>query len=135
MAAVDWTVGAGPVPEGFDRALVDAPCTGVGTLRRRPEIARRLTPEDPARLAELQTRIVRSVAARVRPGGRVVYAVCSVLPEECESIVERVLDVLEPAAFDAPELAALELGEKTNFRLLPLRHGTDGYFAASFVRR
>jgi 16S rRNA (cytosine967-C5)-methyltransferase len=134
-AAVDWTVGSGSIPEGFDRALVDAPCTGIGTLRRRPEIARRLTPEDPARLGELQARILRSVATRVRPGGRLVYAVCSVLPDECESVVERVLDVLEPAAFDAPEVEVLSLGEQTTFRLLPLRHGTDGYFAASFVRR
>jgi 16S rRNA C967 or C1407 C5-methylase (RsmB/RsmF family) len=64
-----------------------------------------------------------------------VYAVCSVLGEECERVVERVADVLQPIAFDAPEVAALGLGERTAFRLLPIAHGTDGYFAASFVRR
>jgi 16S rRNA (cytosine967-C5)-methyltransferase len=132
-AAVDWTVGPGAVPDGFDRVLVDAPCTGVGTLRRRPEIALRLGPEDPARLAELQRRILRGAAERARPGGSVVYAVCSVLEEECEDVVESVRDVLSPAPFAAPELAWLS-PETTQFRLLPGRHGTDGYFVASFVR-
>jgi 16S rRNA (cytosine967-C5)-methyltransferase len=117
----------------FDRVLVDAPCTGVGTLRRRPEIALRLQPEDPVRLAELGRRILRGAAARVRPGGRVVYAVCSVLTEECENVIESVRDVLTPAPFDAPELPWLEPAT-TQFRLLPGRHGTDGYFVASLVR-
>jgi 16S rRNA (cytosine967-C5)-methyltransferase len=135
VAAVDWTVGSGPVPDGFDRVLVDAPCSGVGTLRRRPEIALRLTPEDPQRLGELAGRILRGAAARARPGGRVVYSVCSVLPEECERVVEQVSDLLEPIAFDAAELAAVAGAGTTAFRLLPLRHGTDGYFVASFVRR
>jgi 16S rRNA (cytosine967-C5)-methyltransferase len=134
-AAVDWAVGSGPVPDGFDRVLVDAPCTGVGTLRRRPEIAERLTPGDALRLSEVQATILRRAAERARPDGRVVYAVCSVLGEECERVVERVADVLQPIAFDAPEVAALGLGERTAFRLLPIAHGTDGYFAASFVRR
>jgi len=132
-AAVDWTVGPGGVPADFDRVLVDAPCTGVGTLRRRPEIALRLQPEDPVRLAELGRRILRGAAARVRPGGRVVYAVCSVLTEECENVIESVRDVLTPAPFDAPELPWLEPAT-TQFRLLPGRHGTDGYFVASLVR-
>lgn len=134
-AAVDFSVGPGEVPEGFDRVLVDAPCTGTGTLRKRPEIAARLAPEDPARLGELATRIVRQAATRVRPGGRLVFAVCSVLPEEGEAVVERVTDLLEPVPFDVDELPALELGEKTSLRLLPKRHGTDGYFVASFRRR
>src|ERR1700753_3875382 len=53
VKSVDWTVGVGDVPAHFDRVLVDAPCTGTGTLRRRPEIAARLQPEDPARLSGL----------------------------------------------------------------------------------
>ena len=115
--------------------LVDAPCTGVGTLRRRPEIAGRLTEADPPRLGELATRILRGAATRARPGGRVVFAVCSVLPEEAEAVVERVADLLEPAPFDAPEVEKLATQSATAFRLLPLEHGTDGYFVASFVRR
>lgn len=133
-AAVDWTLGSGEVPGGFDRVLVDAPCTGVGTLRRRPEIARRLTPEDPARLGALALAILRAAAGRARPGGRVLFAVCSVLVEEAEAVVAAVGDLLEPAPFDAPELAALTDG-KTSLRLLPRAHGTDGYFVASFCRR
>ncbi len=134
-AAVDWTVGTADVPDDFDRVLVDAPCTGVGTLRRRPEIAARLEPGDPARLGELAARILRSAATRARPGGRVVFAVCSVLPEECEDVVARVADVLEPTPFDAPELGTLCAADAPAFRLLPGRHGTDGYFVASFLRR
>ena len=84
-------------------------------------------------------------ATRLRSGGRLVFAVCSVLPEECEHVVAALDDVLQPAPFDAPSLTnsdprcpdrppAVEPGA-TAFRLLPLRHGTDGYFIASFVRR
>lgn len=134
-AAVDWTLGAGAVPGGFDRVLVDAPCTGVGTLRRRPEIAEKLAPEDPARLGALALAILRGAATRARSGGRVVFAVCSVLPEEAERVVENVSDLLEPAPFDAPEVAALAGAGATSFRLLPRAHGTDGYFVASFVKR
>jgi 16S rRNA (cytosine967-C5)-methyltransferase len=133
-AAVDWTVGHGPVPDSFDRVLVDAPCTGTGTLRRRPEIARRLTPEDPARLATLAEAILRGAATRAKPGGRVVFAVCSVLREECEDVVDRVGDVLRPAPFDAPELGQLYGADATSFRLTPGKHGTDGFFVASFAR-
>jgi 16S rRNA (cytosine967-C5)-methyltransferase len=115
--------------------LVDAPCTGVGTLRRRPEILARLEPEDPARLGELAARVLLAAARHARPGGRVLFAVCSVLPEESDAVVERVRSVLEPAPFDAPELTALVGPEQTALCLLPGRHGTDGYSLASFVRR
>ena len=134
-AAVDWTLGPGDVPGGFDRVLVDAPCTGVGTLRRRPEIAQRLTPEDPARLGALALAILREAAGRARSGGRVVFAVCSVFREEAEAVIEHVADLLEPAPFDAPELAGFTAPNTTSFRLLPRAHGTDGYFVASFARR
>jgi len=111
------------------------PCTGVGTLRRRPEIARRLAPDDPARLGELAARILRGAASRAKPGGRVVFSVCSVLAAEAESVTESVRDLLEPAPFDAPEVHALFGPDATELRLLPLAHATDGYFVASFVRR
>jgi len=134
-AGVDWTLGASDVPGDFERVLVDAPCTGTGTLRRRPEIATRLRPEDPARLADVQVAILRSAATRARAGGRVVFAVCSVLAEEAERVVERVADVLAPAPFDAAVAAELAPAGATALRLLPLAHDTDGYFVASFVRR
>ncbi len=136
VRAVDWTVGVGDVPADFDRVLVDAPCTGTGTLRRRPEIAARLQPEDPARLSSLAENILRSAATRVRSGGRVVFAVCSVLETECEALLERVADVLEPVPFDCPELQGIFSGDApTSFRIGPTRFETDGYFAASFLKR
>jgi 16S rRNA (cytosine967-C5)-methyltransferase len=131
--AVDWSVGQGGLPRDFDRVLVDAPCSGTGTLRRRPEILRRLGPDDPARLAALAESILRSAASCAKPGAAITFAVCSVLEQECERVVERVLDVLEPHPFDAPELP--DFAGKTSFRLLPGLHGTDGYFVASFRRR
>lgn len=134
-AAVDWTLGTGDVPGGFDRVLVDAPCTGVGTLRRRPEITGRLVPEDPLRLAELQTAILRAAASRARPGGRIIFAVCSPLEEEAEGVLARVADELLPAPFEAPALQALARPGEHTLRLTPLRHETDGYFVASLVRR
>ncbi|WP_437632995.1 RsmB/NOP family class I SAM-dependent RNA methyltransferase [Sorangium sp. So ce854] len=140
--AVDWTVGAGDVPEGYDRVLVDAPCSGVGTLRRRPEIALRREADDLPRLADLQVAIARRAATRARDGGRLVFAVCSVLREECEAVAARLaapadddLGVrLEPAPFDAELARELAAGGDA-FRLLPHVHGTDGYFAAMFVVR
>lgn len=133
--AVDWSVGQGSLLADFDRVLVDAPCSGTGTLRRRPEILRRLGPEDPARLGALAESILRSAASLAKPGASVVFAVCSVLHAECEALVERVRDVLEPQPFVAPELPAELIAGKTSVRLLPGVHGTDGYFMASFRRR
>lgn len=145
--AVDWTAGQGDVPGDYDRVLVDAPCSGTGTLRRRPEIARKRDAEDLGRLSELQTAIVRSAGTRVRDGGRLVLAVCSVLREEAEEVVERLVGGgggggageqagvrFEPAAFES-EVAQGLAGEGTMFRLMPHVHGTDGYFMASFVVR
>jgi 16S rRNA (cytosine967-C5)-methyltransferase len=132
---VDWSVGQGGLACDFDRVLVDAPCSGTGTLRRRPEIMRRLVPGDPERLTALAESILRSAASRAKPGARVVFAVCSVLRAECEELTARVADVLEPTPFDAPELSTELLAGKTSLRLLPGLHGTDGYFMASFRRR
>ncbi len=143
--AADWTnagdgvpMAADAVPDGFDRVLVDAPCTGVGTLRHRPEMTLRMAPEDAARLGGLAAQILRNAALKARPGGRVTYAVCSVFKAECETVLRGVSDLLEPVPFDAPELAGLlsqEGAEITTLRLLPSKHGTDGYFLASLRRK
>lgn len=133
--AVDWSVGQGGLASDFDRILVDAPCSGTGTLRRRPEILRRLGPDDPARLGALAERILRSAVSLAKPGAAVVFAVCSVLRAECEDVVERVRDLLEPQPFTATELQPELTADKTSLRLLPGQHGTDGYFVASFRRR
>ena len=133
--AVDWAVGVGEVEREYDRILVDAPCSGVGTLRRRPDLALRREPTDLARLAGLQAAIVERTASLLRPGGRLLYAVCSVLAEEGPEVVARVLAsagcCLEAAPFDGAAASALA-GEATTLRLLPSVHGTDGYFLASF---
>jgi 16S rRNA (cytosine967-C5)-methyltransferase len=89
-ACVDWTIGAGPVEGRFDRVLVDAPCTGLGTLRRRPEILLRSSAHDAARMGETQREILRHAAERVDIGGTLLYAVCSPLSEEGAGVVESV---------------------------------------------
>ena len=134
--AVDWTVGCGEVTETYDRVLVDAPCTGVGTLRRRPEIALRLKEEDLAIKARAQKAIATRAADRVKPGGSLVYVVCSVLREEAEDVIDALLaerPELRAAPFDAPEVMAL-FGPVASFRVLPQVHGCDGYFVARLVR-
>lgn len=89
VAAVDLTIGLGGLPErSFDRVLIDAPCTGVGTLHRRPELLLRLGPGDPERLAGLQTQLLMTALTLCRPGGEVVYAVCSPLAEEGVAVAE-----------------------------------------------
>jgi len=83
VLAVDLTKGLGGLQEGsFDRVLVDAPCTGLGTVHRRPELALRLKPSDPQRLGELQRELIAVGARLVRPGGVLVAATCSVTREE-----------------------------------------------------
>lgn len=86
-ACVDWTVGRGSVQGEFDRVLVDAPCTGLGTVRRRPEILLRSTAADAARMGDVQRRILRNAADQVRHGGTLLYAVCSPLWEEGPAVV------------------------------------------------
>jgi 16S rRNA (cytosine967-C5)-methyltransferase len=136
--AVDWSVGAGDCTLTYDRVLVDAPCSGTGTIRRRPELLTRRQPEDLARLAALQEAILTRAADRVRPGGRLLYAVCSVLREEAEQVLENVLTsvpALELVPFDGAGAATLTGSGQTTLRLLPHVHGTDGYFLASLRKK
>jgi 16S rRNA (cytosine967-C5)-methyltransferase len=88
LQAVDLSVGLGGISELYDRVLVDAPCTGLGTLQRRPELLLRLTPEDPARLAALQLSILQRAAALVSVGGVLGYAVCSPANAEGKGVSE-----------------------------------------------
>ncbi|MBL8740749.1 MAG: Sun protein [Myxococcales bacterium] len=134
--AIDWSVGTGGLARDRDLVLVDAPCSGIGTLRRRPEIARNRDGTELAELAAQQIAITRRAATLCKPGGRLVYAVCSVLAEECEQVVAALTAEgegprLTPLAFTGSEIAAIaDAPEPTSFRLLPHRHGTDGYFVA-----
>ncbi len=135
-AVVDLSVGVGRLRGPYDRVLVDAPCSGTGTLRRRPEILLRRRYEDLAELACLQLAILSSVAPLVRPGGRLIHAVCTVLRAECEDVVDAFLrahPAFAPAPFDATAARAIA-GEAAAMKLLPHVHGTDGYFVASLVK-
>ena len=121
----------------FDRVLVDAPCTGSGTWRRNPDGRWTLRPEDLAELVPKQADILDQAARLVKPGGRLVYATCSVLPAEnerqIEAFVERHPDftVTPIAELDLPS----ELAAGPYLRLSPLKHGTDGFFGAVLARK
>jgi 16S rRNA (cytosine967-C5)-methyltransferase len=118
----------------IDRVLVDAPCSGLGTLRRNPDLKLRQSPQSIQELTAKQARILASASHLVKPGGRLVYATCSILPEENELIIEAFLAqhpqfVLKSAAeVLASQHIPLDTGEY--LRLNPADHGTDGFFAA-----
>jgi 16S rRNA (cytosine967-C5)-methyltransferase len=118
----------------FDRALVDAPCTGTGTLRRNPEIRWRIRAEDIQALQAMQLRILRNAAGVVRSKGRLVYSTCSVEPEENEQVVARFLDQeSEWREVSVPALGSLQSG-RMGARVWPHREGADGFFIAVFER-
>jgi 16S rRNA (cytosine967-C5)-methyltransferase len=118
----------------IDRVLVDAPCSGLGTLRRNPDLKWRQSPRSVEELKVKQAAILRAAARLLKPGGRLVYATCSLLPEENEDIVAAFL--AEHADFrqlDCAEVlreARIPLDTGLFFRLFPHLHGTDGFFAA-----
>jgi 16S rRNA (cytosine967-C5)-methyltransferase len=122
-----------PTERPFDAVLVDAPCSGLGTLRRHPEIKWRRRPEDIPRLAVLQQEIVAGVAPLVKPGGLLVYAVCTRTTEETTGVVETLLAaqprfVVEPARGPCVDADGF-------LRTAPYRHGMDGFFAARLRAR
>jgi 16S rRNA (cytosine967-C5)-methyltransferase len=138
-----------PLGQGFDRILVDAPCSGTGTLARNPEIKWRLRPEDPERFAVYQTDILNAAMKHVKPGGRLVYSTCSLEWEENEQVIECSLGT-EPsfAALDcrylleelksAGELAWSNLDSLLSgkyVRTIPGVHPCDGFFVAIVERR
>jgi len=130
----------------IDRVLVDAPCSGLGTLRRHPDLKWRQTPQTVAAHAELQKAILTSAARLLKPGGRLVYATCSLLPDENEAVadafsgahsdyeplsVRALLDALHVG--EAHALCAGNSGE--HLRLWPHLHSTDGFFAAVWRKK
>ena len=128
----------------IDRVLVDAPCSGLGTLRRNPDMKWRQSPEAVAELREKQTAILASASRLLKPGGRLVYATCSLLNAENEDIAlaftethGREFAPLPAAdALTRAHVAASETLVRGDFlRLWPHRHGTDGFFAAVWERR
>ncbi len=122
----------------IDRVLVDAPCSGLGTLRRNPDLKWRQKPEDIAELTQKQAAILVAASRLLKSGGRLVYATCSFLPEENQHIVEAFLaQHTEFKLLDSSEILAsqnIPLNTGKYFQLLPHVHGTDGFFAAVMER-
>lgn len=131
---------AGPLPEAaalFDKVLVDAPCTGMGVIRRNPDAKWRFRPDGPHEMARLQEAILDHAWTSVRPGGLLVYCTCTPFAEENEKVAESFCTRHADArahregvrGWPGPEDAWTPEGF---LRLLPHRHGTDGFFAALF---
>jgi 16S rRNA (cytosine967-C5)-methyltransferase len=129
----------------LDRVLVDAPCSGLGTLRRNPDLKWRQSPQTVAELQAKQQAILAQAARLVKPGGRLVYATCSLLAAENEEVV-RAFEAGESgsgfiAVPAAEALAAAKVADASALvqgpwlRLWPHRHGSDGFFAAVWQRR
>jgi 16S rRNA (cytosine967-C5)-methyltransferase len=118
-----------------DGVLVDAPCTNLGVLRRNPEVKWRRQPADLAAAAERQRSILAAAATLVRTGGRLVYATCSLEPEENDEVVRDFLSAHPDFAVDAPAAFPVAPDAAGFVRCLPHRHGTDGFTAIRLRRR
>jgi len=129
---------AAPVRHGsIDAVLVDAPCSATGTMRRHPDARWRLHRAVFARAAQRQERLLAAAAALVRPGGLLIYATCSLEPEENEHVVESFLNRnQEFTRSPRPDAVPAELLTRAgDFQSLPQRHGVDGAYAARLVRK
>ena len=127
-----------PTAQDFDRVLVDPPCSGLGTLRGRPDLRWRATPEAADELAALQREILLAAARAVRPGGTIVYSTCTLTPAENEDVVAGALAargdlVAEDLQSDAPLWKHPAVAN--HLLLIPDRDGTDGFFIARLRRK
>ena len=125
----------------LDAVLLDAPCSATGTIRRHPEVAHLRRPRDVAAMAEQQDRLLAAACAMLRPGGRLIYAVCSLQPEEGAARVEAALTTLplrlapfSPDELPFPEALTAEGHLRTTPALWTERGGIDGFFAARMIR-
>ena len=128
-----------PFAPSFDCVLLDAPCSGLGTIRRDPDIKwRRTGPDELERLAQAQLRMFEQTAAVVRPGGRVVYSTCSSEPEENEAVVDRFLSRHGAFARGSPPVLPAPVGALLTpegaLRTYPFRDGLEAFFAAVLVK-
>ncbi|HDQ04930.1 MAG TPA: 16S rRNA (cytosine(967)-C(5))-methyltransferase RsmB [Deltaproteobacteria bacterium] len=123
---------SGEFREKFDRVLVDAPCSGTGTLRRNPEIKWRLKPNNIQKLTSAQSNILLHASQAVRRGGQLIYCTCSLLPQENENIINHFLDANKSfSVFSPPSTMNQKLFDQRNFyRTYPHIHNMDGFFAA-----
>jgi 16S rRNA (cytosine967-C5)-methyltransferase len=138
---VEVTVGDGvavePIAGGYDRIIVDAPCTGLGALRRRPEARWRRDPSDLAELTDLQLRLLGHAVTLLRPGGVVAYVTCSPHRAETGGVVERLTEAGQVDLIDArPYFPGVDkLDQTPTVQLWPHRQGTDAMFCALLRRR
>jgi 16S rRNA (cytosine967-C5)-methyltransferase len=133
----------GPLPfdASFDRVFVDVPCSGLGTLRRDPDLKWSRQPDDLPRFAEAELHILANAARAVRPGGALIYATCSSEPQENDEVVDRFLDG-QPDFAEQPVRLGPAVGNATalvdrrgRLRTLPFRDDLDAFFAAAFLRK
>ncbi len=122
-------------PGCFTAVLLDAPCTGLGTLRRRPDLKWRVKPGDPARLAEQQRALLRSAIALCENGGRVVYSVCTVTPEETAGVVEAIKGDGSVVCEDGPDRFNPWKKSPGQYLIPPDSPELDGYFLARLRKR
>ena len=131
----------------IDRVIVDAPCSGLGTLRRNPDLKWRQSPQSVAEMTVKQAAILQSAARLLKPGGRLLYATCSILPQENEAIAQAfsaanseftplpVAEILSNLKVDgAASLCSGPVTGQEYLRLWPHRHATDGFFASAWQR-
>jgi 16S rRNA (cytosine967-C5)-methyltransferase len=127
-----------PFADTFDRVLLDAPCSGLGTLRRDPDLKWTRAQDDLTRFAEVQVRMLQSASAAVRPGGVLTYATCSSEPDENEAVVERFLQSAvgfhRESVTLPPGPAARLIDADGCLHTLPFRDDIDAFFAARLVR-
>ncbi|MCA1651505.1 MAG: 16S rRNA (cytosine(967)-C(5))-methyltransferase RsmB, partial [Acidobacteria bacterium] len=127
-----------PFAASFDCVLVDAPCSGLGTLRRDPDVRWRRSEQALPALADLQIRILEAAAAVVRTGGRIIYSTCSGEPEENEGVVEEFLtahpEFMAAPPPDVPEHIRPLVSDAGELRTLPFRDGLEAFFAAMLVK-
>ena len=138
IVRADMTAGVPLKPASFSHVLLDAPCTGLGTMREHPEIRWRLQPGDPARMAKLQLELLVSAAALARPGGALEYSVCSLAPEEGAGVVEAFLGAHRHFRVDRhpPNYEEIRdlLDERGALKTRPDQGGLDGFFAIRMIR-
>jgi 16S rRNA (cytosine967-C5)-methyltransferase len=134
--AADWQPG-----RTFDAVLLDAPCSATGTIRRHPDVAHLKRPRDIPALIALQDRLLDAAARLLRPGGRLIYAVCSLQPDEAAPRIAKAANgLLRHDAFTPDELAFLPQARtpqgflRTHPGLWPEYGGMDGFFAARLLR-
>jgi len=123
----------------YDRILLDAPCSGIGVLRRNPDAKWRINPEDLEAYGKRQNLFLDHLALAVKPGGILVYGVCSFEPEETDTVVKTFLERHPEFALDKPPQTMIELNPSLfspegYFRSFPHKHNMDGFFAARFLK-